>query len=150
MAVGDEIVDIRGRRHVVTDCRKCGVVYTVPEVMYDTMRADGGFAHCQNGHSWGWREGTKQRDELRAERDRLKQDAARLCDELNAANKKVVRMEADIVRNECRAKAGVCPCCKRTFKQLAAHMKTKHPQYATQQPGKAHDDGLEADRKLTA
>lgn len=23
-----------------------------------------------------------------------------------------------------------CPCCKRTFKQLAAHMKNKHPEFA--------------------
>jgi hypothetical protein len=25
--------------------------------------------------------------------------------------------------------AGVCPCCKRTVKQLAAHMKEKHPEF---------------------
>lgn len=28
-----------------------------------------------------------------------------------------------------RIKHGVCPCCKRTFKQLAEHMKTMHPEY---------------------
>jgi len=25
---------------------------------------------------------------------------------------------------------GVCPCCNRSFKNLAAHMKNKHPDYA--------------------
>lgn len=30
-----------------------------------------------------------------------------------------------------RIKHGVCPCCRRTFKQLAAHMKTKHPTFKT-------------------
>lgn len=29
-----------------------------------------------------------------------------------------------------RIKNGVCPCCHRTVKQLAAHMKSKHPEYA--------------------
>lgn len=24
---------------------------------------------------------------------------------------------------------GVCPCCKRTFKQLASHMQRQHPEY---------------------
>jgi hypothetical protein len=24
---------------------------------------------------------------------------------------------------------GVCPCCNRTFQQLARHMKAKHPGY---------------------
>jgi len=26
---------------------------------------------------------------------------------------------------------GVCPCCNRTFKDLASHMKCKHPEYAS-------------------
>lgn len=30
---------------------------------------------------------------------------------------------------ETRAANGVCPCCHRTFKQLARHMKTKHPDF---------------------
>ena len=32
--------------------------------------------------------------------------------------------------NKNRVAASVCPCCKKTFKQLAAHMKNKHPNYA--------------------
>lgn len=28
-----------------------------------------------------------------------------------------------------RVSAGTCPCCNRSFKQLAAHMKNKHPDY---------------------
>lgn len=34
-----------------------------------------------------------------------------------------------------RVGAGVCPCCKRTFQQLARHMKCKHPKYRTEGPG---------------
>jgi RNase P subunit RPR2 len=30
-----------------------------------------------------------------------------------------------------RVKHGVCPCCNRTFKQLARHMKNKHPEYVS-------------------
>lgn len=29
-----------------------------------------------------------------------------------------------------RAANGVCPCCNRTFVQLARHMATQHPDYA--------------------
>jgi uncharacterized Zn finger protein (UPF0148 family) len=29
-----------------------------------------------------------------------------------------------------RSAAGVCPCCNRTFKQLANHMAQKHPDFA--------------------
>jgi DNA repair exonuclease SbcCD ATPase subunit len=33
-----------------------------------------------------------------------------------------------------RIKNGICPCCKRSFVQLARHMATKHPEY-----GDAHE-----------
>ncbi len=29
-----------------------------------------------------------------------------------------------------RAANGVCPCCNRTFSDLARHMKAKHPDFA--------------------
>ncbi len=38
------------------------------------------------------------------------------------------RAEAAKKRLEHRVNCGVCPHCKRTFKQLAAHMKSKHPE----------------------
>ena len=34
-----------------------------------------------------------------------------------------------VTRLKKRAIAGVCPCCNRTFQQLAAHMAHKHPDY---------------------
>jgi hypothetical protein len=81
MATTDEIVVLRGRRHVVTDCGQCGVVYTVPEVRYDHMRAEGGYAQCPNGHGWGWPKDGCEREKLRRERDLLKQEQARLIEE---------------------------------------------------------------------
>lgn len=30
--------------------------------------------------------------------------------------------------------AGMCPCCRRTFKQLAEHMKSKHPDFDPARP----------------
>ncbi len=32
-------------------------------------------------------------------------------------------------RTRKRVGSGVCPCCSRTFQQLARHMKAKHPAY---------------------
>lgn len=136
MAKSDEIVIIRGMRFVVTDCGRCGAIYTVPETMFDAMRAEGGFAHCQNGHGWGWKEGSRQRDELRAERDRLKQSAAQKDDEIAALHRDVEALKKSraAVRGEYtkvkkRIHSGVCPCCNRTFQNLAAHMKTMHKDY---------------------
>lgn len=132
MSAKDEIAIIRGRRFVVCDCGTCGVPYTVPEVRYQSMRTEGGFAHCPNGHAWGWKEGTKQRDELRAERDRLKQALAQRDDEIAELRAAEANATQQHKRTMKRVHAGVCPCCNRTFKNLARHMASKHPERSAQ------------------
>ena len=42
-----------------------------------------------------------------------------------------------------RAKAGVCPCCNRSFENLRRHMATKHPQF-TPMPLEVIDGGKAA------
>jgi hypothetical protein len=37
---------------------------------------------------------------------------------------------AKTARKLSRVSAGVCPCCNRTFQNVARHMKTKHPDIA--------------------
>lgn len=125
--MADEVITIRGRRFAVDDCGVCGVTYVVPENVYNHKRDYGGFSHCSNGHQWGWPEGRKQRDELRHERDLLKQDAARLIEEREAALKEAREMKQKYMNVQRRSAAGVCPCCNRTFSNVARHMKTKHP-----------------------
>ena len=36
-----------------------------------------------------------------------------------------------------RIAAGACPCCKRSFQNLARHMQTKHPEYPGSEGGDA-------------
>lgn len=104
-------------------CGSCGVEHSIPTAMYDTCRREGGFWHCPNGHSRGWKEGTEKAElvVLRRERDRAIQEQARLADEVSAKEK-------DIARLKKRSAAGVCPCCTRTFTNMAKHMRTKHPE----------------------
>lgn len=71
---------------------------------------------------------------MRRERDRLAQQIAQKDDEIREIKKAWNEAELEARKNARKAKslsdrahAGVCPCCNRTFKQLAAHMKTKHP-----------------------
>lgn len=123
----DEIVKIKGLEFTVCQCGSCGVLYMVPTLVHEHHRKEGGFAFCSNGHQWGWREGTKARDELRLERDRLKQDAARLIDERNEALREAREAKSKYLKVQKRAAAGVCPCCNRTFSNVQRHMKSKHP-----------------------
>jgi hypothetical protein len=77
--------------------------------------------YCPNGHSQayiGESDVEKANRLLREEQDRHK----RTLERVNEAER-----ERDKLKR--RVKAGVCPCCKRTFKQLFAHMKHKHPDF---------------------
>jgi hypothetical protein len=121
-------VILNGERHVVTQCGACAVWHTVPEMVWDTQVREGGFHCCPNGHSRGWNKGTDEveRENIRRERDRLKQDAARLADEVTAQQRRADEAEKKVLQIKRRAAAGVCPCCNRTFLNIQRHMKSKH------------------------
>ena len=120
---------LRGERHVVQQCGTCAVWHTIPEIVHSCYKREGGFWHCPNGHQRGWAKGTEaiEQENIRLERDRLKQDTARLADEVAAEKKRADEAEHKYLKARQRAAAGVCPCCNRTFVNVQRHMKTKHP-----------------------
>lgn len=129
---------LNGERHTVTQCGSCGVWHTVPEIVYESHRAEGGYHSCPNGHSRGWNKGTDaiERENIRRERDLLKQQQARLEDEKRAAEvealqqrERAVKAEQAAKRLKKRTSAGTCPCCSRTFSNMAEHMKHQHPDF---------------------
>lgn len=119
-------------------CGTCGVEHAIPKVMHDAAYEEGGYWHCPNGHQRGYKTGEekKRADEMRRERDLWKQRTARKDDEIARLEfqkaelkREKAAVKGQVTKLKNRSKAGVCPCCNRTFKQLAAHMKNKHPEY---------------------
>jgi ferredoxin-like protein FixX len=114
------------------ECGTCGVVFAIPQEMYHTARRSGGWWHCPNGHCRGWQNGTDHTRIKELERD-LEAERVRKNEALRRANESAeaeLKAQNEIKRMKKRASAGVCPCCNRTFQQLARHMKTKHPGHA--------------------
>lgn len=124
-----EIILVRGTRHEVHECLTCGCIVVASETLLDSMRAKGGFYHCQNGHTQGWTVGGSEIERLRRERDRLKQEQAQLNDRIRAEAEKRGKVERTLERHKKRSKAGTCPCCQRTFQNMAIHMRKEHPDY---------------------
>ncbi len=120
---------LNGTWFVFSDCITCGVPYSVPKSLWDKQRQSGGFHHCPNGHSQGWNREASEDERVRRERDRLKQDAARLADEIAAQRARAEKAEAATKRLKKRTAAGTCPCCQRTFSNMAEHMKHQHPEF---------------------
>jgi hypothetical protein len=124
-----EIILIRGSRHVVWECRTCGCVSTCPEVVNEQLSKVGGYRSCPNGHQWGWNKEASEDEKIRRERDRLKQETARLEEEIGLTRVRAEKAEATTKRLKKRSSAGTCPCCSRTFANMAEHMKHQHPQF---------------------
>ncbi len=105
----------------VTDCCTCGVAFALPLSLHRTAKEKGSSFYCPNGHSLVYK----------------KTDVQKLQEELQQANERVAtanklrwEQEERAVKAERKLKRvhrGVCPECKRTFRDVARHMQTKHP-----------------------
>jgi hypothetical protein len=91
---------------------------------------------CAYGHEQVFAEGEGEEAKLRRERDMLKQQMAQRDDVISQQSKELERERAAVralkdgsVRARKRSIAGTCPCCKRTFRQMALHMAKQHPEF---------------------
>lgn len=109
------------------ECGECGIAFYVPERWRDEKQQTGAGWYCPNGHGRVYADNdvAKAKRELEAEKVRHKNTLA----QLNESRAAVGKADKEIKRIKKRAAAGVCPCCNRTFQQLARHMTAKHPTY---------------------
>jgi len=112
-------------------CGKCGIEFAVPAWwLAEHRKTHEGFS-CPNGHGRVFSGPTpdeKRIAELEQQLAREKSEASWAKSQQRSAEIRRGKAEAKAQRLEKRVACGVCPHCQRTFKQLAAHMKTQHPE----------------------
>jgi len=134
-------------------CPSCGMVYAMPQAWKERLfvRFNRGEKdvqwYCPQGHVIVFTS-ESELDRIRRERDQLKQDNARLDEIAMENHREAVRVQKELKRQARRAAAGVCPCCHRTFSQLARHMATEHPDQIDKTLGK-RQGGLARAQALT-
>jgi len=94
---------------------------------------------CAYGHKQYLCEGESEETKLRRERDRLAQRVAEWQDEAKqqqelreAAERRTAAARAQVTKIKNRVGHGVCPCCNRTFENIARHMASKHPTFTAE------------------
>lgn len=122
-------ITIAGAIHEWHTCITCGVVYTCPKELIEHQRKKGGYHTCCNGHSQGWTGGESEDAKILRERNLFKQQVAQRDDEIRDKERQLAAERAKAAKVKKRSAAGVCPCCNRTVRQMALHMKSKHPQF---------------------
>lgn len=112
----------------------CGIKHAVPSELRDhQMRChDNGRTvpdiYCPLGHCHV-PAGEPKIKQVERERERARNREAARVAERDQAEASARGYKGAATRARKRAKAGVCPCCNRTFKQLARHMESKHPDF---------------------
>jgi hypothetical protein len=114
-----------------TTCCVCHVAFAFDHNLYDRRRADRESFYCPNGHSQHF---TGETDSAKLKRlldgEVARRESAERMIEHERRSKSVYRGKLNALKG--RVKNGVCPCCKRSFAQLARHMATQHPQYGAE------------------
>lgn len=107
----------------------CGGIFAITSEHVKRCRTSGGGWHCPYCRGrWGFNVTELDRQKQLAADAIKARDAA--LSRANEARAEADRLKAEAKRTARRSAAGVCPCCHRTFKQMARHMKTKHPDYS--------------------
>lgn len=122
----------------IETCYQCKTRFGMSQTVHDAAveRREKMTFSCPNGHQQHYTTGENEETKLRRERDWLKQNTAyleqRIRDEqaeAEAQKRQAAAYKGVATRIKNRVKQGVCPCCNRTFANLAAHVKTKHPDF---------------------
>lgn len=120
----------------LSTCARCKEPMAFLRGRIDQARKGGTALHCPFGHLNYWKLGPSEAEKLKAQldeerraRQRAEQRVAQERDEAQHQRNRANGYKGHATKIMKRAKAGMCPCCKRTFSQLARHMATQHPTF---------------------
>ena len=121
----------------VVECCSCHVTFGIPENWVADLQQSHAAFYCPAGHAQSYTaksEADKLRDRVARERQWLNESDARLTatrDQLKATQRSLAGHKAAKTRIKNRIAAGVCPCCNRSFQNVARHMTGQHPAFNT-------------------
>lgn len=120
----DEVTVRLGR----VTCCNCGIVFAFDENRIKTLKRTHKEFYCPNGHSQYW-PGESDIERERRLKNHYKDMMETAQQQRDSARNKARAEKAAKTRLKNRVKRGVCPCCNRTFQNLARHIETKHPEF---------------------
>jgi len=145
----------------IEECCNCGIAFAMTEEFKKDRLADKRSWYCPNGHCQHYLGKTdaqlrKEAEEKAAAAEENarramesleweKQYSKRLYREKENTENRLRSTKGVVTKLKKRAANGVCPCCSRTFSQLARHMANIHPEFVVAQnqpaPTAADEEG---------
>jgi hypothetical protein len=112
-------------------CSECGVPYTIPSKLQQSLRQSHNTFYCPNGH----RQYYPGKTALEKAKETIKEQEERMAGEVAKRLQTEKLLEQERKNNAAskkkldRVAKGVCPCCNRSFVNLQRHMATQHPDH---------------------
>lgn len=127
------------------DCCHCGMALALSSKWIDEARTLGGFKqkfwcpYCGYSQGWGTSQHEKQVQELKSQlsaaqsnQEYYKRRAVDARTEAEHFRKSRDGFKGVLTKVKRRVANGVCPCCTRTFTNLARHMASQHPEHVNE------------------
>jgi hypothetical protein len=123
-------------------CCNCGVLFAIPDDLDARLRINRERFYCPHGHGQSYTKSklemerdllAKQLEREAKRRQAWEREATLEAQRRRAAERRTAAAKGQVTKIKKRVGNGVCPCCNRTFSQLAKHMASKHPEYARQE-----------------
>jgi len=115
----------------VIHCAACGCLFGVPDDLIRRFRKNGQTFYCPSGHH-NYYLGETDKQKIKRLSSRLasaQEQSNHYREQRDATQRSNVALRGVTTRIKRRIAKGVCPCCNRTFADLARHMESKHPKY---------------------
>ncbi len=123
---------VGGVEYSIIDCGCCGGTYAITERhrswCYENAKS-WTCPYCKTG--WGFSSNNDRISQLKKEIKAANRNADLAWHEASENRKQAEKITRSYNRVRERVKNGVCPCCSRTFENLARHMQSKHPDFGT-------------------
>jgi hypothetical protein len=119
-------------------CGPCGGTYAISEAYRAKKAQEGGYWHCPYCQcSWGYAgsENARLKQAVEDERQRVavaNERAAEFRRMAETQGRRAAAARGQVTKIKKRVANGSCPCCRQSFANLAAHMASQHPTYASE------------------
>jgi hypothetical protein len=116
-------------------CGTCGIPFGLEAAHHAQMQRTGARFYCPNGHHISYAENEvatlkKQLAQKNSDMAWWQERAEARFRALVSAERRLRATRGVATKIKRRVGKGVCPCCNRTFRDLARHMEGQHPDFA--------------------
>lgn len=126
----------------IETCCNCHVQFAIPTELHNRRLRDHRDFWCPNGHGQRFT-GETEEQRLRKQLERAERRAANANEDARveraeclATKRQLAATKGQLTKTRKRIAHGVCPCCQRTFQNVARHMASQHPE-AVESEGKS-------------